>query len=82
MFGNTTICGGKMGRHEWLLSAMVDMATYAEKNGLAKLHQQLCHVVSEAATGELADCFPDFGASAGDGATNVVLLSSFRQQMA
>lgn len=82
MFENTTGCGGKMGRHDWLLSAMADMAIYAERNGLTKLHQQLCHLVSEAATGELADCVPDTGAGNDDRAANVIQLSSFRQQMA
>ena len=82
MFGNTTVCGGKMGRHEWLLAAMMDMAIYAEKNGLVRLHQQLCHAVSEAATGELADCIQAHEVNSAAVTTNVIALSSFRQQLA
>lgn len=59
MFEETTGCGGNIGKHAWIVSAMVDMAAYAEQNGLSCLHQQLCHVVSCSLTGELAGCMAE-----------------------
>lgn len=80
MLGTTAGCGGTMDRHSWLLYAMVDMATYAELNGLAKLHQQLCHLVSTAATGELAGCMEGADGGTPSEATNVVQFDGARQQ--
>lgn len=48
---------GTIDQHSWLLHAMLDMAAYAELHGLSNLHQQLCHLVSSAATEDLAGCF-------------------------
>lgn len=81
MFSDATGLGGKMGRHAWLVSAMADMATYAQLNGLITLHQQLCHVLATAATGELADTRPldTHGGHEHLGA-NVVLFDRSRRQ--
>lgn len=54
MFENLTESGGTMGQHAWMANVLLDMAAYAEKNGLAELHAQLCSVVSTALTGDLA----------------------------
>lgn len=50
-----TECGGTMGQHAWVISAMVDLAAYAERNGMKRLNEQLCHALATAMTGELYD---------------------------
>lgn len=55
MFGDTSETGGTIGQHAWIVMAMVDLATYAERNGLKHLNQQLCHVLANALLGELAE---------------------------
>ena len=79
MFNDLTACGGVLGHHAWVLGALIDLAAYAEKEGLARLHAQLCHAVATAAIGELAGSPPSTeksGVVQRADRTNVVSLRS------
>jgi hypothetical protein len=55
MFRDTSETGGTTRKHAWIVSAIVDLAAYAEQNGLKHLNQQLCHALATAMLGELAE---------------------------
>lgn len=75
-----TGCGGTMGRHDWIISAMVNMAGYAERHGLKQLHQQLCHALAAALTGELAGNPSYAQREAPPAVANVLPFDGIRQQ--
>lgn len=78
MFRDTSEIGGKIGQHAWIVTTIVDMAAYAERNGLMHLSEQLCRVLATAMTGELVEqsVEPDL-TSAGAPSGNVVQINQF-----
>lgn len=70
-----------MRQHSWVLNAMFDLATYAERHGLSRLHEQLCHAVAVAATGELADCLTKTQEDQAGTGAEIVSFGAIQQQL-